>query len=384
MKCGACGKDNIYGARFCAFCGEKLAAEAPAAQQSEPAKTEPAAGPRQTARPLSDNPYQPVRFTPSPYARPADPPAEPSETEEAPESASGPRQLIKPAPKRVFLFDEEQEEEEARQTKEARAPKIKRPEPDEFADFEYDDEDGEDDIYDDEDAPSGGRIFVRIFSVLTVVILIIGIVSFLYGTTVGRRLMASAGMSSKSEDYLLLADWQLAQNSLADASDSYYNAFKLDQDNYELALTVGDGFERAGDETRAEQLYSLLITSYPQANEPYDRLMALLNRQGRTDEYERMLEYRAEHQPGYIPPTPAAPQTPTASHEGGSYIGSIMLTLDATGAEIRYTLDGTEPTAESLLYSGPITLTAGTHTLRAVAVQGDQISGEWSGSFIIS
>lgn len=382
MKCSACGKENMPDSRFCAFCGEKLAQEAPAAQEAA-VQPEPApAVPRQTARPLAANPYQPVKPILSQFARPAEPAAEKPAKEEAqqeeqPQQSSGPRQLIKPAPKRVFLFDEEKEEEEQKL-------KFRKPEPDEFADFEYDDEDGEDDIYDDEDAPSGGRIFVRIFSVLTVLILIVGVVSFLYGTTVGRRLLASAGMSSNAEDYLILADWQMAQNNLPDASDSYYNAFKLDQDNYELALTVGTGFEKAGDDLRAEQLYSLLITSYPQADEPYDRLMALLNRQGRISEYERMLAYRAEHQPGYVPPTLPAPSVPTASHESGSYIGTIMLTLEAGGAEIRYTLDGTAPGAESLLYTGPITLSTGTHNLRAVAIQGGQISGEWTASFVIS
>jgi len=379
MKCSACGKENVLDARFCAFCGEKLAADAPETP-NEPSQPEAAA--RQTARPLAANPYQPVRPLSFSQTHSAESAPQAPAAEEAPQESSGPRQLIKPAPKRVFLFDEEKEEEENRRAKEERTAKLRNQ--DEFADFEYDDEDGEDDIYDEDDGPSAVSIFVRIFSILTVIVLIIGVVAFMYGTTIGRRLLASAGMSSKAEDYLLLANWQLDQNNLPDASDSFYNAFKLDQDNYELALTVGTGFEKAGDDLRAEQLYSLLITTYPQADEPYDRLMALLNRQGRISEYERMLTYRASQQPGYIPPTTPAPSAPTCSHEGGAYIGSIMLTLDAEDAEIRYTLDGTAPTADSLLYTGPITLSAGTHNLRAVAIRGGQISEEWTGSFVIS
>lgn len=393
MKCIACGKDNVQDARFCAFCGAELTAGTPAAEKTPTAES-PAA--RQTAKPLSDNPYQPHRPAPAPKNEESAPQAEPVK------ESSGPRQIITPSPKRVFLFEEEEEEQlKAAETESAKKARrlLKEIEElededddeefeefeefDEFDEFEEDEEDEEED-YDEEDEPTGGKIFVRVFSVLTVLVLIIGVVSFMYGTTIGRRLRASVGMSSEAEDYLILADWQLMQNSTSDASASYYNAFKLDQDNYELALTVGAGFENCGDETRAEQLYSYMITMYPQADEPYDRLMALLNRQGRTEQYEALLIYRAEHQPGYIAPTPPTPDAPVASHQSGAYTGSVQLTLSAPGGEIRYTLDGTAPTASSFLYTGPITLTAGTHNLRAVVIENGQISEEWSGSFVIS
>ena len=46
--------------------------------------------------------------------------------------------------------------------------------------------------------------------------------------------------------------------------------------------------------------------------------------------------------------------------EGGAFVDSITVRLssDAGGAVIRYTLDGSEPTARSLRYTGPITLTS--------------------------
>lgn len=399
MKCIACGKDNVQDARFCAFCGSGLTVEAPVAEK-KPAAESPAA--RQTAKPLSDNPYQPHRPTPTPAAQTVRSDEAAAGQSAAARESSGPRQIITPSPKRVFLFEEE-EEEQRKAVETESAQKARRllkeidelegedddeefeefEEFDEFDEFEEDEED-EEDGYDEEDEPTGGKIFVRVFSVLTVLVLIVGVVSFMYGTTIGSRLRASLGMSSEAEDYLILADWQLQQNGMSDASDSYYNAFKLDQDNYELALTVGMGFENCGDEARAEQLYSYMITVYPQADEPYDRLMALLNRQGRIEQYEALLTYRAEHQPGYIPPTPPTPDAPAASHQSGAYTGSIHLTLEAASGEIRYTLDGTAPTASSFLYTGPITLTAGTHNLRAVVIENGQISEEWSGSFVIS
>ncbi|MBQ2956696.1 MAG: chitobiase/beta-hexosaminidase C-terminal domain-containing protein [Clostridia bacterium] len=388
MKCIACGKENVQNALFCAFCGARMTSESPAEEKAPEQEAPAASASRQTARPLNANPYMPPR---PPVIPPAKPEAKTEEAEPASaevplpsKTASGPRQIIKPPAKRVFLFDEEQEEEDARKA----ASRKSDPEPeydddyDEFAEYEDDDED--EDLYEEDDEPRGGKIFVSIISVLTVILLIVGIISFMYGTTVGHRLRASVGLSSKAEDYILLADWQLDQHSLSDASASYYNAFKLEQKNYDLALTVGEGFENCADYLRAEQLYTFMIENYPQADEPYDRLMALLIRQGKTAQYESLLLYRAEHQPGYNPPTAPIPSAPTGSHQGGAYAGSVTLTLSAESGEIRYTLDGTTPGLSSLLYTGPITLTRGTHSIRAVAVQNGQISAEWTASFVIS
>lgn len=48
-------------------------------------------------------------------------------------------------------------------------------------------------------------------------------------------------------------------------------------------------------------------------------------------------------------------QPPTFSHNGGFYQKNIILELDTEeGTRIYYTLDGSEPTEESLLYDGPI------------------------------
>jgi len=397
MKCIACGEENVQNARFCAFCGAKLSEGTPPPAAQEPTAAAPAADEEpveqpaadpapadQTARPLSDNPYQPPRSPVIPAAAPA------AEAEAAHEPPS-PRRIIQHAPQRVFLFDDEADEDSEKRSRQEKERAQKRvrvsgrsvyDEEDEFEEYDEYEED-EEDIYDEEDAPSGGRIFVRIFSVLTVLILIIGLCSFMYGTSIGKRLLASFRMSSSAEDYLLLADWQLAQGSLTDASASYYNAFKLDMENYELSLAVGTGFEKAGDDMRAEQLYAYLIEEYPQADEPYDRLMSLLIGQGRMSEYESLLLYRAERQPGYTPPSVTEPVTPNSSHTGGAYSAPLQLRLEAGGAPIYYTLDGSLPSASSTLYSGPITLEKGIYTIRAISMLNGKVSAEWSASFVV-
>ncbi len=63
-------------------------------------------------------------------------------------------------------------------------------------------------------------------------------------------------------------------------------------------------------------------------------------------------------------------KTPTITPNGGTFSGSQSVTLSCAtaDAEIRYTTDGTIPTAGSILYTGAINLTA-TTTVKAIAVK---------------
>lgn len=68
----------------------------------------------------------------------------------------------------------------------------------------------------------------------------------------------------------------------------------------------------------------------------------------------------------YIPPAPETVATPTIAPDGGTFTNSILvsITCATAGASIRYTLDGSTPSAASTLYSGALTLSA-TTTVKA-------------------
>lgn len=78
---------------------------------------------------------------------------------------------------------------------------------------------------------------------------------------------------------------------------------------------------------------------------------------------------------GETPPTPVTVAAPTFSVPEGTYTEAQTVTLacETEGAAIYYTLDGTDPTAESTLYTAPITIST-TTTVKAIAIKDDVLS----------
>ena len=75
---------------------------------------------------------------------------------------------------------------------------------------------------------------------------------------------------------------------------------------------------------------------------------------------------------------------PVFSHAGGTFELSVDVTISTNteGASIYYTLDGSDATPNSMLYTGVITITE-TSTLKAIAVKGENVSHQTSATFTI-
>jgi hexosaminidase len=75
---------------------------------------------------------------------------------------------------------------------------------------------------------------------------------------------------------------------------------------------------------------------------------------------------------------PAAQVSPTASGFSLSLSNQLAAQIDAAPfADIRYTLDGTQPSAQSARYSAPLTLPPGTLVRAAAFVGSDEVSRAW-------
>lgn len=76
---------------------------------------------------------------------------------------------------------------------------------------------------------------------------------------------------------------------------------------------------------------------------------------------------------------------PTFTPAAGTYTAAQSVTLATTteGATIHYTIDGTEPTAESPIYQDPIEIAENT-TINAIAVLGEDVSGVSTANYVIN
>lgn len=79
------------------------------------------------------------------------------------------------------------------------------------------------------------------------------------------------------------------------------------------------------------------------------------------------------------------PEIPTVSLSPGTYTGSQTVTLstETAGAEIYYTLDGSDPTTSSTLYESPITINEST-TIKAISFKNGVTSAIGTYSYIIN
>jgi hypothetical protein len=78
--------------------------------------------------------------------------------------------------------------------------------------------------------------------------------------------------------------------------------------------------------------------------------------------------------------------TPTITPNGGSYTGSVSVTMATTtaGATIRYTTDGSNPTTSSTLYSGAFTLGSSATVKAAAFMNNYNPSGVASATFTVA
>ena len=88
---------------------------------------------------------------------------------------------------------------------------------------------------------------------------------------------------------------------------------------------------------------------------------------------------------GGVTPQPETVETPTFDLAAGIVVKgtSVSINCATTGAEIRYTLDGTEPTETSTLYNNPIVINEKT-TIKAIAIKGTEKSAVATATYDIT
>ena len=96
----------------------------------------------------------------------------------------------------------------------------------------------------------------------------------------GQKLRASMGLGSKAWAYAALGDEYLEGGSVKRAADAYYDALRMDPDNFDYALKVARTQEMIGDRDKALNAYAKCIDLDPTRPEPYTEVAELYRLMG--------------------------------------------------------------------------------------------------------
>lgn len=152
------------------------------------------------------------------------------------------------------------------------------------------------------------------------------------------------------------------------AEKYYRNAIALDKNSIEARLGCVKSCFALGKSSEAQEAILEILKKEPYHEEASELLLNFYEVQGRTEDITAFLE-ECENKTllrkyaGYIS------ERPEFSLKEGTYHEEQLVELRAAGnSTIYYTLDGTEPTVKSLIYSEAISLKEGSVQLRAIAV----------------
>lgn len=148
-----------------------------------------------------------------------------------------------------------------------------------FEDLEIPREDFYDEVAEDRALSRRIRTIVALSLVLCVAIVIIWF-NWMPG---GQVFRARFGLGAPASAYKMLGDQELAAGQVPRAASAYYDALRLDPDNYDYALLVGKTQEMIGDRDNAAKAYMKCVLLRPSDAEAYKRLVDLYTVMGDTE-----------------------------------------------------------------------------------------------------
>lgn len=153
----------------------------------------------------------------------------------------------------------------------------------------------------------------------------------------------------------------------------YQQALEIDPKNVEANLGLAEAYDSNQMPGYAEAVYHTMLDRDDTQTQAYVKLAELYMRLDRLEEARELLDIAAgkvEDEEVIILRTITRPEPPSVSHEEGAYQERIRVELIPAEEThtIYYTLDGTEPTAESLVYTEPLILRNGETTIRTIAM----------------
>ncbi len=153
----------------------------------------------------------------------------------------------------------------------------------------------------------------------------------------------------------------------------YRQALEVDDSNRDANLGLAEAYQGLGQDSYAESVYQDMLEEDDSQAEIYELLAQLYIQQSKLDEARQLLDEaheKVEDEAITVLYELTRPQAPGTSYEAGAYQDRIAVELipAADGQIIYYTLDGTDPTTQSPVYTEPLILPNGVTQIRAIAV----------------
>lgn len=179
-------------------------------------------------------------------------------------------------------------------------------------------------------------------------------------------------------DYQMrMADTAFSNRKYEESYEFIQRAVVLDEENADAQLLLAQVLVCLDKEEKAESTLLSLIKEQPDQVSAYGQLIKLYEKNDETDKIRDLLkeckdDKVKEKYAAYIP------ANPVFSLPGGEYsdVKSLQLYVRDDKSTIYYTVDGSEPTKESKLYTGSILLEAGTTVVKAISVNEKGIPSE--------
>ena len=234
--------------------------------------------------------------------------------------------------------------------------------------------------FDEDDNPSIiGMIFKRgsktgwlFYVVISIVIL--AVVIF------GLRMVRQVSRTNSIDYQLEKANEAYEDNNLTQAINYLEKASQLDDDNAEYKFKISEYYKTLG--KTEDAVYTLTEiaenTEYKSADrvKAYGELINLLKEQADYQSISRLLngcdiQSVLDEYSSYLV------KEPSFSVEEGTYseVKTLVLRSDNNN-EIYYTVDGSDPITNGILYTGPFDLEYGSYTIKAVAINDYDIPSE--------
>lgn len=179
-------------------------------------------------------------------------------------------------------------------------------------------------------------------------------------------------------DYQMrMADTAFSNRKYEESYEFIQRAVVLDKENADAQLLLAQVLVCLDKEEKAESTLLSLIKEQPDHVSAYGQLIKLYEKNDESDKIRDLLkeckdDKVKEKYAAYIP------ADPVFSLPGGEYsdVKSLQLYVRDDKSTIYYTVDGSEPTKESKLYTESILLEAGTTVVKAISVNEKGIPSE--------